>query len=514
MAINKTQIILIKHLSTVVLIVLAINFLMTWLLLFFHQIFSSHIQATTDITNFSLATTHELLINEFIYLYLTAYLVPILAGIYIHYPLLKAIGSKELKISQQVKTQIINLPITLSKVILYGWFFSIFQIMVLVFLDLIPSSGFITTNLAVQLTISVAAYAFTFFALDIYNKRIFFTSIFKNDNSMFSHENKALSFRNKIQMLFLAVVLFPCALFGIIIYFLLITEDSVFINNQYPVLFFMLFVVIAFGWSLSEMLLATFKHSFKELNVATKKISNGDYDINLKITSFDEIGYLMDSLNNMAYEIGSLNKDIVETQKEIIFMMGAIGESRSKETGNHVKRVAEYSRVLAVEYGLSRKESEILKQASPMHDIGKVAIPDSILNKPGPLTADEREIMDSHAVLGYDMLRSSNRDILQAAAIVAYEHHEKWDGTGYPNNKVGDNIHIYGRITAIADVFDALGSNRVYKEAWSDEQIFQLLNEQKGKHFDPELIDIFFNKFHLFNEIRSQFDDHLPQESH
>jgi HD-GYP domain-containing protein (c-di-GMP phosphodiesterase class II) len=183
-------------------------------------------------------------------------------------------------------------------------------------------------------------------------------------------------------------------------------------------------------------------------------------------------------------EITNLNHEIENTQKEVVFTMGSIGESRSKETGNHVKRVAEYSQLLAMYYGLDDKEAEMLKQASPMHDIGKVAIPDAVLNKPGRFDEAERKIMDTHAALGYEMLKHSNRALLKTAAIVAYEHHEKWDGTGYPRGLSGENIHIYGRITALADVFDALGSDRCYKKAWDDEKIFNLFKEEKGKHFD------------------------------
>ncbi len=206
-------------------------------------------------------------------------------------------------------------------------------------------------------------------------------------------------------------------------------------------------------------------------------------------------------------EINQLNYEIETTQKEVVFTMGAIGETRSKETGNHVKRVAQYTKLLAVYYGLPEKEAEMLKQASPMHDIGKVGIPDSILNKPGRFDEDEREIMNTHAKLGYDMLKHSNRPLLKMATIVAYEHHEKWDGTGYPNKTKGDDIHIYGRITALADVFDALGSNRVYKKAWDDEKIFKLFKEEKGKHFDPKLIDIFFDNLDQFLKIRDSLQD-------
>lgn len=214
-----------------------------------------------------------------------------------------------------------------------------------------------------------------------------------------------------------------------------------------------------------------------------------------------------DQLQIKLDEVEALGKEIEETQREVVFTMGAIGESRSKETGNHVKRVAEYSKLFALYYGLGEDEAELLKQASPMHDIGKVAIPDSVLNKPGRFNDEERKIMDTHAALGYEMLKHSNRALLKCAATVAYEHHEKWNGKGYPQGLVGEEIHIYGRITAIADVFDALGSDRCYKKAWDDEKIFKLFKEERAEHFDPKLIDIFFEHLDEFLEIRNKLKD-------
>ena len=222
---------------------------------------------------------------------------------------------------------------------------------------------------------------------------------------------------------------------------------------------------------------------------------------------FDGFNNQMQEINLSAQEINKLNQDIEDTQKEVVFTMGAIGETRSKETGNHVKRVAQYSKIFALHYGLSEDEAEMLKQASPMHDIGKVGIPDKVLNKPGRLDTDERKIMDTHARLGYEMLKDSTKPLLKLAATVAYEHHEKWDGSGYPNQLRAKEISIAGRITAIADVFDALGSTRVYKKSWDDERIFTLFKEQRAKHFDPELIDIFFNNLDDFLEVREQFKD-------
>jgi len=197
-------------------------------------------------------------------------------------------------------------------------------------------------------------------------------------------------------------------------------------------------------------------------------------------------------------ELKNLNNEIEATQREIVFTMGTIAEERSKETGDHIKRVAEYSLILARLYGLSLEESLLIKNASPMHDIGKIGIPDEILNKPGKFTDEEFAIMKTHAETGYKMLKHSDRSILKAASILAYEHHERWDGKGYPRGLKGEEIHIYGRITAIADVFDALGSERVYKEAWPLKKILALFEEERGKQFDPVLTDLFLNNLEHF----------------
>lgn len=203
----------------------------------------------------------------------------------------------------------------------------------------------------------------------------------------------------------------------------------------------------------------------------------------------------------------ALQEEIEKTQKEIIITLAETGEMRSKETGNHVKRVAEYSYVLAKAYGFDEDEAELLRNASPLHDIGKIAIPDAILLKPGRLDDAERQVMCNHTTLGFEMLRHSERSLLKAASIVANEHHEKWDGTGYPCGLKGEDIHIYGRITAIADVFDALGSDRVYKKAWSNKKIENLFQEERGHHFDPKLVDAFFEVKKQLYQIRKDYKD-------
>ena len=210
-----------------------------------------------------------------------------------------------------------------------------------------------------------------------------------------------------------------------------------------------------------------------------------------------------------AFENTTLNLQLQNSHKEIIFTLGEIAEARSKETSKHVKRVAEFSRIIALRYGMSEEEAEVIALASAMHDIGKLGIQENVLNKPGKLTPEEFEIIKSHSMIGYEMLKNSDKETMKTAAIIALQHHEKYDGTGYPYGLKGEEIHIYGRITAIADVFDALGTKRVYKPAWELEEVLEHFRKERGKHFDPNLIDIFFENIDDILKIRDTFPDDI-----
>jgi len=209
----------------------------------------------------------------------------------------------------------------------------------------------------------------------------------------------------------------------------------------------------------------------------------------------------------VSFENIQLKEAIEDAQREIIYRLGGVVETRSKETANHVRRVAKISRLLARAAGMTEREALIFEYASPMHDIGKVGIPDAILNKPGKLTPEEWEIMKTHAYVGFDILKGSDHEILQTAAIIALEHHEKWDGGGYPFNKRGHEISLHGRITAIADVFDALASERCYKAAWPMDKVLQLFRDEQGKHFDPHLVDLMFESLDDIIAIRDLYRD-------
>lgn len=210
---------------------------------------------------------------------------------------------------------------------------------------------------------------------------------------------------------------------------------------------------------------------------------------------------------SVAYDNIFLNKEIEDTQKEIITTLGEVVESRSRETGNHVKRVGAFSALIGRKIGLQENEVELLRSASPMHDIGKIGIPESIINKPGRLNEQEFEVIKTHTTIGYEILKGSDRSILKAAALIALHHHEKWDGTGYPSGLSGKDIHLYGRITAIADVFDALDHKRAYKKPWTMEAIKSFFQDQKGFHFDPELVDLLLNNMDDFLKIRDLYPD-------
>jgi response regulator RpfG family c-di-GMP phosphodiesterase len=208
---------------------------------------------------------------------------------------------------------------------------------------------------------------------------------------------------------------------------------------------------------------------------------------------------------SIAFKNLDLNNEIIETQKEVIVTLGEVVENNSQDLANHVKRVAEVSYLLAIKAGLGEARAEVLRFASPMHDVGKVGIPDSILLKPGKISAAEFEQIKPHTSIGYEILRKSRREIMETAAVIARQHHERWDGRGYPQGLAGEKIHIYARITGLADVFDALCHRRVYKEAWNTEKVIRAIRNERGAHFDPQLVDVFLSDLGEFLAINEKF---------
>ncbi|MBF0417896.1 MAG: response regulator, partial [Magnetococcales bacterium] len=207
-------------------------------------------------------------------------------------------------------------------------------------------------------------------------------------------------------------------------------------------------------------------------------------------------------------ELHNKNLELEETRLEIIRRLGRAAEYKDNETGLHVIRMSHYSRLLALAAGLDEKRVETLFQAAPMHDIGKIGIPDLILLKPARLSSDEWNVMRSHPDIGAGIIGRQSSPLLETARIVAQTHHEKWDGSGYPRGLSGEEIPIEGRIVAIADVFDALTTRRPYKEAWPIAKAVELLTEGAGSHFDPRLVPLFITILPKVLEVRESWKEH------
>jgi len=210
---------------------------------------------------------------------------------------------------------------------------------------------------------------------------------------------------------------------------------------------------------------------------------------------------------SIAYENLHLNRELLDSQLEMVHLLAGAAETRSYETANHVKRVGMIAELLGQLYGLDERATSDLRLASPLHDIGKIGIPDAVLNKPGAHTPEEAVLMRTHAELVAKLLAKSRRPLLRLAAEIAETHHENWDGSGYPRGLAGEAIQIGGRITMLADVFDALGSQRCYKQPWAAEDIRTYILEQNGKKFEPRLVDLLFEHWERFHAVRAQLPD-------
>lgn len=216
---------------------------------------------------------------------------------------------------------------------------------------------------------------------------------------------------------------------------------------------------------------------------------------------------LYDQNRALEHLVHERTKALNKSRLEIIRRLGLAAEYKDNETGMHVIRMSYYCKVMATAIGMSEEEAELLLNASPMHDIGKIGIPDNILRKPGKLDAQERAIMEQHTIIGARIIGEHDNPLLDMARTVALTHHERWDGRGYPRGIKGDNIPLVGRIVAVSDVFDALVSKRPYKKAWPFEKAVALIKEESGKHFDPGLVDIFVaNLDEIFNYAKLNAD--------
>ncbi|MBF0187647.1 MAG: two-component system response regulator [Magnetococcales bacterium] len=221
----------------------------------------------------------------------------------------------------------------------------------------------------------------------------------------------------------------------------------------------------------------------------------------------DQRKLLADQVTQRTTQLQIRNLELEETRIEVIRQLGRAAEYRDNETGMHVNRMSHYTRMLGLASGLSEPEADQLLHAAPLHDVGKIGIPDSILLKPGKLTNEEFDIIKSHPEMGYDIIGEQSADLLKLGAEIAYTHHEKWNGRGYPRQLKGEEIPLAGRIAAIGDVFDALTSERPYKAPWPVDKALGLIAEEASEHFDPRLAKLFVQQKAEIMEIMERFKD-------
>ncbi|MBL8483054.1 MAG: response regulator [Rhodocyclaceae bacterium] len=216
---------------------------------------------------------------------------------------------------------------------------------------------------------------------------------------------------------------------------------------------------------------------------------------------------LANRAETLSAEVRKATEVIVARERETILRLARAAEFRDPETGAHILRMANYSRLIAERMGMDAEFQDLLLQAAPMHDVGKLGTPDHILLKPGKLTPEEFDIMKQHASIGYEILKDSASEVLQLAATIALTHHEKFDGSGYPRGVASTAIPLEGRIVAVADVFDALTSERPYKKAWELPRAIAMLEEGAGKHFDPDCVQAFLSDMEGVLEIKNRYRD-------
>ena len=244
----------------------------------------------------------------------------------------------------------------------------------------------------------------------------------------------------------------------------------------------------------------------------TKPIDNAEFRARLRnmLALRRSQKALADRAAWLAEKVAEATEEILDREREMITRLSRAAEFRDPETGAHIQRMSNYSRLIAQEIGLPHSEQELILRAAPMHDVGKIAIRDDILLKPGKLDEAEFAIMKTHAEKGYELLSGSASSLLDIAALIARTHHEKFDGSGYPRGLAGEDIPLYGRIVAVADVFDALTTERPYKKAWEIEHAVRFLEEGAGSHFDPACVSAFIARLEDALAIRARFQDEGP----
>lgn len=414
---------------------------------------------------------------------------------------------------EKLASSFINLPIAYSFIGITGWLtYYIAELIILFFVHLklnIPIGSVILTSSMYIILESLLSFTLSYFCMEYFHRRIFLPKYFPNGNLNKIKGTKTVSLKFMFTILYVSAVLFPVfyLLSGIFIYSI---NNKIQIDKNTAIMFF--FILLT-GIVLFAIFQDHFNSPLSLLQRNAEQIKNGNYSARVNVVENDTFGILSDTFNDMSCSIDEKTKKIFQIQNSIITGMATMVESRDNSTGGHIKRTSECVKVFIKELKendcykmLSQTFCENVIKAAPMHDLGKIAVDDAILRKPGKFTDEEYEKMKQHSVEGARIIESVLKEVddvefKKVAVNVAHFHHEKYDGSGYPQHLKAEQIPVEARIMALADVFDALVSKRCYKDTFSYDKAFSIIQDSLGTHFDPVLGKIFIDSRQKFEEL-------------
>ncbi|MCQ2578026.1 MAG: HD domain-containing protein [Treponema sp.] len=404
---------------------------------------------------------------------------------------------------KNLEKRIVNLPLAYSLFGSMGWILSflieVVTLMVVKFRYKIFIYQIVMTSFMYLIQEGLFIFALAFLILDTIHRHYFLPKYYPQGKLSKINGLKNPSIRLLFLIFYISIVFFP-------IFFLTSTIINLGNLNNIPInksVFILILFILIFGITLLVIFTGTFSEPLKKLKSTANEIQKGNYDVRCNVVSNDAFGELSDTVNDMIVSLNEKTKKIYAIQDSIIRGMAVMVESRDNSTGGHINRTSDCVKVFVKKLQLTEKYKNLpdsffknVIKAAPMHDLGKIAVDDGVLRKPGKFTDEEYEKMKSHSAEGARIVEqvlkeADDSEFKKIAINVAHYHHEKWNGSGYPEKISGEQIPLEARIMALADVFDALVSKRCYKDSFSYEKAFSIIEESLGSHFDPELGKLF-----------------------
>ncbi len=404
----------------------------------------------------------------------------------------------------KIKKRIVNIPYVYSFLGALGWLIQIIKssILYIIFINITHMSvkDLYLTSVMMIILICLFVFTFCFLSLNGIHRKFILPSYFSEEPISSINGTHKLSIPILFIIFFISVSIFPCFYLFSVLYFSSINSGFEIPSEVYT----FLAIIAVFEIVTLASFTVHFSKPLTKIKKATQEIKNYNYDKKVEVVSADDFGELADNFNEMASSLNQKTKKIGVIQDSIIKGMAVMIESRDNSTGGHINRTSDCIRVFGQklreneEFGITPDFYDSLVKAAPMHDLGKIAVDDAVLRKPGRFTDEEYEKMKTHAREGARIVESvlnevENLEFKKIAINVAHYHHEKWNGTGYPEKISGENIPLEARIMALADVFDALVSKRCYKESMSYDKAFEIIQNDLGTHFDPKLGQLFLD---------------------